>query len=262
MKITLLLLLEILPFLCLAQTGQDSLRVKQPLETDRPDQTESSSVVPLGTLQVESGFFWQVERRKGQKITDVLYPTVLLRVGLLERMELRFITEYCKSTLINDRGATSKRGLNAMAVGTKIYITEEKGLIPEISLLGHLTLPSGSSEFRPTYVAPDFRLSLSHTLTNSLCLGYNLGYHWDGGTPEGTGIYTLSLAADISERSGAYVEVFGDKPEKGSWCHSADAGFTFSPRYNIQLDVSMAVGITSASPDYYLNAGLSFRIPR
>jgi hypothetical protein len=29
------------------------------LETDRPDQTETASVVPLKSLQAESGLFWK-----------------------------------------------------------------------------------------------------------------------------------------------------------------------------------------------------------
>ena len=50
MKRVLLLLLALVSILGIAQEETPELI------TDRPDQTESSSVVPLGALQIETGF--------------------------------------------------------------------------------------------------------------------------------------------------------------------------------------------------------------
>ncbi|RNI28971.1 transporter [Rufibacter latericius] len=262
MKTFTLLTLLLLPSLCFGQAVLDSTKAHSPLQTDRPDQTEASSVVPRGTFQFENGFQKQVTNQKGLRSEEYLYPSTLIRWGVLDRMELRLITELRQSRLNQERSRLRAAGLNAIAVGTKIYVTEEKGLLPEISFIGHLTLPSGSSEFRPAFVAPEIRFSLSHTLTDKLSLGYNLGYEWDGDTPTGTGIYTLALGTDFSDRWGSYIELFGEKPENLNWSHSADGGITFSPWYNIQFDFSAAIGISENAPDYYLGAGMSFRIPR
>jgi hypothetical protein len=60
------------------------------VETDRPDQTESPSIVPKGWLQFET------DLSREQYSDDVLYtlPTLLSRYGLLKKLELRLITEY------------------------------------------------------------------------------------------------------------------------------------------------------------------------
>lgn len=245
-----------------AQTGEGAIASPQnSIETDRPDQTEASSVVPSGTLQLETGFLRQVTKLHGEQVIAQLYPTTLVRWGVLEKMELRLILEYQK---IQHKGTDNSvsQGFNAVAVGTKINITREGKLLPQIAFIGHLTLPSGSPDFKPTYVAPDFRFSFSHTLSDIISLGYNLGYEWDGDSPEGNAIYTLALGADVGKKWGVYAELFGEKPEKGRWAHSADGGFTFSPRYNIQLDASAGIGLNNLAPDYYVSTGVSFRIPR
>ncbi|KAA3437877.1 transporter [Rufibacter hautae] len=262
MKLLYSCLLVLLPTYGFAQVAPDSLSNGGPISTDRPDQTEASNVVPLGTLQVELGVLRQKDRKNGKTSVDYLYPTALLRYGILHRLELRLIAGYHRSTGPDETDAGDARGLDAFSIGTKIFVTEEKGLLPEIAFIGHLTLPSGSSEFKPTYVAPDFRLSFAHTLSNTFSLGYNVGYEWDGDTPHGAGIYTLSLAAGLGDKWGTYAELFGEKPEKGKWSHSTDAGVTFSPRYNVQFDVSAGLALNEEAPNYYLSAGVSFRLPR
>jgi hypothetical protein len=260
MKLVTLFTLLLLPSFCFAQAVPDSTKAHSPIQTDRPDQTEASSVIPLGSLQVEVGLLRQKDSKNGQTTVDYLYPTALFRYGILERLELRLIAGYHRTTGPDDGDTPNARGLDAIAVGTKIYVAEENGPFPEIAFIGHLTFPSGSSAFKPAYVAPDFRLSFAHTLSDKLSLGYNVGYEWDGDSPSGSGIYTLAVGTALGERWGAYAELFGEKPEHGKWRHSADAGFTFSPRYNLQFDISAGVGLNKKAPDYYLSTGFSFRV--
>ncbi|RNI27406.1 transporter [Rufibacter immobilis] len=262
MKLRLLLLAALLPALSYAQSGPDNLKTSPPIDTDRPNQTESAKVVPVGTLQLESGLLRQTDLQDGERTTDFYYPAVLLRVGVWERLELRLKTDYHRQRLTSPQGSNEAKGLDAITVGTKIKVSEEKGLLPAIAFLGHLTLPSGSSVFRPATFAPDFRLSLSHSLSQRLELGYNMGYEWNGDNSHGSGIYTLSLGADLPHHFGAFVELYGDKPHHGHWRHAADGGFTFMPRHNMQLDLSAEVSLNHLAPDYFLSAGLSLRMPR
>jgi len=68
--------------------GGASVQVDEiiPMETDRPDFTESSIVVPPGSLQFENGFTY--EMGDGAQRTST-YPETLLRVGLTKRVEAR-----------------------------------------------------------------------------------------------------------------------------------------------------------------------------
>ena len=55
--------------------------------TDRPDVTESSIVVPKGSLQFENGITWTTDR--GNQSVD--FAETLVRFGLSTRTELRLV---------------------------------------------------------------------------------------------------------------------------------------------------------------------------
>ena len=56
--------------------------------TDRPDQTESANTVPKNTLQLETGFIME----QNGDIKNYAYNTSLLRYGLFDNFELRFVS--------------------------------------------------------------------------------------------------------------------------------------------------------------------------
>jgi hypothetical protein len=69
--------------------GQDqpqSIDAAGPIATDRPAVTNSSVVVPIGSLQVENGFLQTGSQ--GPSILDG--PESLVRFGIAKRTELRF----------------------------------------------------------------------------------------------------------------------------------------------------------------------------
>lgn len=55
--------------------------------TDRPDVTESSIVIPNGSLQLENGITWTKDH--ADKVVDL--SETLVRVGLLNRTEIRLV---------------------------------------------------------------------------------------------------------------------------------------------------------------------------
>lgn len=232
------------------------------MATDRPDRTEASSVVPQGWIQVEAGAeTGQVritDNGLDERQTTSLYPSVLVRFGLLPAWELRLQVEYQEYRY----AGASVSGLNPVSIGTKIAVCTEEGWRPEIAFIGHLTLPStGQKDFQTEFVAPDFRFSVSHTLTEDLGVGYNLGMEWDGVSAMSTAIYTLVLGASILPEFGVFAEVFGEFPELGSSAHSLNGGLTWVPVTNLQLDASGSVGLNDAAPEYTVGAGVSFRLP-
>ena len=78
-----------------------SLTIKaqtEPIQADRPDQTETPAIVPKGMFQVETGFTFQ----KNDEISNSnRLPSVLWKYGVNENFELRLITEFF-SEKIND----------------------------------------------------------------------------------------------------------------------------------------------------------------
>ena len=226
----------------------------EPIQADRPDQTETPAIVPKGMFQVESGFTFQ--KNDNFSNTNSL-PSALWKYGINENFELRLITEFlCEK--INDELFS---GLNPILIGCKIKISDEKGIMPKTSFIGHISIPKlATSEFKADFFAPKFRFVMQHSLTEKLSLSYNLGAEWDGFSPEPTFIYTLTSGYMISQKLGFYAEFFGFAPQNQTAYHSFDGGFTYLINNNFMVDLSSGIGLTSNAPKHYFAIGFSFRI--
>lgn len=231
--------------------------------TDRPDATEAPSVVPKGYLQAETGGFYESFKENDIKFERSVYNTTLLRYGILENLELRVGWNFEKQsvklndmTLVNDQN-----GLSPLLLGVKVAIAEENNGFPEVGLIGHVFLPfSASSDFKPQTTGVDFRFAFSHTLSERSNLSYNIGAEWGDDSPEVAYIYTIAYGYAISEKFGAFVELYGNFPENSSANHLWDAGLTYLLKPNIQFDVSIGTAFTEGQ-DILLSGGLSFRVP-
>lgn len=245
-----------------------------PIATDRPNQTESSFLVPKGHFQIETGAWVEKDDDDAYSYTGNTFNTTLWKYGLTQHMELRLITEYVgfKRKEKATDNESSIDGFNAVTVGAKFFVCEEHGIVPKVALLTHLQVPYiGKEDFRPDHIAPSFRFLLQHTLSDRLALGYNLGAEWDGATANTTLIYTLSLAGSLVGNLSMFVEIYGFVTEQddadgkfnGDFMsdHRFDGGFTYLLTNDLQLDVSAGVGISDIAPDYFLSGGISWRFP-
>ena len=231
----------------------DSVQAQTTIQTDRPDQTECPFITPKGFIQVENGFIYENIDKDNRSIT---VPTILWKYGLNKNVECRLITEL--NSLKSFTNNVS--GLVPVTIGFKVSVFEEKGILPSTAFIGHLTIPNASSNhFKASYYAPSFRFNMQHTLSNKISLAYNLGAEWDGETPEPSFIYTLTSGLSITEKLGAYIELYGFAPQKQTADHRADAGFTYLINNNVMVDISGGIGITSNAPQNYIALGFSFR---
>lgn len=233
----------------------DSMKAMDPIKADRPDQSESSFLVPKGYFQMELGF----------SITDTdpgfiyAYPAGLWKYGLTDNFELRLITNYIT---IQKEPNPDVNGFLPLAAGFKAKLSEQKGVLPKMSFLGHLRLPGVvSEEFETTYLAPDLRLAFDHIVSDVFSVGYNVGLVWDGEDPEPYVIYSLTTGLAISNRLGIFGEVYGATPQRDSEDLPlyVDAGITYLIGNNFLLDVSASQGITDNAPLRYVSAGFSYR---
>ncbi len=246
----------------LAVAAQDNI---PELITDRPDQTESSAVVPHKSLQIETGFVLENDETDLTDQKSFAYNTTLLRYGLLDNFELRLGLEYIgeRVTLKDTDAKTTISGFSPLYTGFKVKITNEADWRPEIAFLGGLILPfTANDDFKPEYTAANIRFSISHTLSDRFSLGYNLGVEWDGETAIPGYFYSIALGIAITEKAGMYIEGFGLIPENGNAEHLLDAGLTYLLMPNFQLDLSAGIGLNNEAADNFVSFGITYRLPQ
>lgn len=247
---------------CGVANAQENISEPVEMITDRPDVTESSSIVPNGSLQIETGAFYESFEENNIKFESSVFNTTLLRYGLLDNLELRLGWDFAEETSTIDGLNTGKsNGLSPLLFGMKVAIAEEKNGWPEMALLGHVFLPfSASRDFRPQTTGVNFLFALSHTLTEKSSLSYNLGGEWGDDNPEMGYRYSVAYGYGISQRLACYAELYGNLPENSSASHFWDAGLTYLITPNVQLDATVGTSITKGQ-DIYVSGGISFRIP-
>ena len=228
------------------------------LVTDRPDQTESATVVPRGLLQVETGYLFA---RDGG-VDSFAVPGTLFRIGLGGRTELRL-------GHAGVMGAQGRRGAGDSEIGTKVnLIPQADGWRPELALLGGLSLPTGGRGFSSGGTDPSFLVAFAHGLGPGISLGYNAGAAWDSSPDRAdraaSVVYSLALGIGLTDRLGAFIEVFGDRQvtDEVAAAVSADAGLTFLLTDILQFDVSVGRGLRGPADDLFVGTGLSVRLPR
>jgi hypothetical protein len=242
------------------------------LLTDRPDQTETAVVVPVGTVQVELGASLAIDDEGGERTETAGAPGTLVRYAFHPRFEMRL--EWPGWIEAEGRGASGRSRVSEAAdpeLGVKVALVAARGARPDMALIAHVSLPAGGEPIGSPRADPSVRLSVAHTLSERVGLGWNAGWEaasfrdFNGDVHTLTRfVYTACLGFDLSARWGAYTEFFGDLPAGDSTpaAHAFDGGFTFLIAPRVQLDVSAGVGLNTQAPDRFVGFGISFRVPR
>ena len=237
-----------------------------PFTTDRPSQSDASTLVPKGYFQIEAGYTYG-EDDAGPSTEIHSAPNLNLRYGVLDRLEFRLGWDGYQ--WVNpDPGATLD-GAGDTQVSVKGYLLEESGWLPETTLLVGTTLPTGKDGLSSERGDPFFRFLMTHSLPGGFSLGSNLGVTWktsvDGSGGKDTAadfIYTALLGYAVKPELDLFVEFFGSLPlEEEEHRHGFDAGIAWRVLPTLQLDLYGGVGLNDAAVDAFVSAGLSWRWP-
>jgi hypothetical protein len=86
--------------------------------TDRPNQTESSTTIPLKSFQIESGAMIGNYNFNNSSEKLLLIPTTLLRYDLTKNIEFRAVEQLI--SINNEQTSEENFGLNNLELGAKI----------------------------------------------------------------------------------------------------------------------------------------------
>ena len=253
--------------------GLESGPIDDDLVTDRPDFTESTTTIPIGRVQLEAGYTYTYDSGDGVRAQTHTYPELLLRIGLVEDVELRvgwLGWEHTEEVfrIRNDDGRRVKThdrndGGGDMDVGFKFHLFDQDGWVPDFAVLLDASMPTGADPHGSGDVDPGLGLLWAYDLTNDLSLGGNVNF---AAPTSDNGRYfetsaSLAVGYSLTDKLGAYVEYFGFYPSdrNQSDTHFANGGFTYLITNNLQLDIRVGIGLNDEADDLFTGAGVSWR---
>ena len=223
------------------------------IATDRPQVTNSSIVVPCGSLQLENGL--QVTGSSGQRSVDV--PETSVRFGIARKTELRFMAPDYFHNASTSSGLLS--GVGDVSLGVKQQLGPRAGF--DFSVIPSVSFPTGSDALSSRGYDPAMQLPWSRSLTKAWTAAGQFGIGWPTQSTRRNVMGQSSLYFDrqLTSLVDVYLEYSGVFPQRGGPQHLIDFGAAYKPTPHQQLDLHCGFGLSSASPDYAIGFGYSAR---
>jgi len=251
----LLLAIILLPVVAVAQSDE--------METDRPSESFTPTVVLKNHFQAEIGVRKEHDNNEGERTDEYLYPSALLKYGLSKKLELRVLIEEEGDYDYTPEKHKTAGGLEPVKVGFKYNLWDEKGILPKTSVIARAAIPKlASRDFKGDFVAPLFRLAMENSLTKKLSLVYNIGEEWEEDDVHGEFFYSLSPQLEITDNLKIFAEVFGNLSKEQSAKNIFDAGLLYQVTPNFQFDIFGGAALSKNASDNFIEAGISFRLPK
>lgn len=227
-------------------TAQDAI------DTDRPDTTNSSETVPVGSLQFENGINI-ADWRDGTRLDGT---NSRVRLGVADCAEVLVdIPNYSFASRSAD-----VRGFTGIAPAGKLEI---EGLPPglQLSVVTGVGLPTGVSSNTGQSYKPYVQIPWSQEIAGAWSVHGMFTQTWIPGQAsdqlfEGT----LSLEREIGEDADAFVEYVGDYPTHDGPSQILNFGGAYRITNVQQIDFHAGFGFTRQSSRSYIGIGYSFRL--
>ena len=239
---------------------------QQPLVADRPDFTEGTSTVGAGVLHIEFGYTLGLLRGDVASVQSHSLGEPLLRFGLFaDWLELRVAANPVAQRTTIDGSSNGDTGFEDLYLGIKLALSDQKGIIPALAVLGQTTLPTGNDAFSGGQAIPGVNLLYSWDLSGRFSLAASTQGNRGGEADDGTLEWAQSLSAGfgLGARHGLFAEWFaifqGDGEEPRAE-HYFNAGLTGLITDDLQWDIRAGAGLNDPAEDLFLGTGLSVRV--
>jgi hypothetical protein len=227
-----------------------------PIETDRPDTTNSSVVVPLGSLQSENGA--DVAGQGGNH--SFAGSESRLRFGIAPCLEV--LVDLPSYLAVNGSHTTALvSGWSDVAPALKWQISPAPGNF-DLSAVFGAALPTGKAALAGPGVQPYLQFPWSKELGGGLSLTGMLTFFTHPADPQNklTTETTFALDKELNESLEVFAEYIGDFPDAGGSRQMANSGVLWRVTKTQQLDMHVGVGLNNNAPNFAVGLGYSFRI--
>ncbi len=220
------------------------------LLTDRPDYTETSTVIAPRGFQFEGG----ITRAQEGSDWELAAPELLLRMGLARRLELRL---GAPDAVVSDASTTPlDLDIGEGYLGFKVQLGRD-GAPWGAALIPAVTFPMSDEE--DLEAIPEMVATWTTDLPRDMSLGGIVGYAWLEQADAGADVLvpTVSRGIPVADNVGAFFEWAAEFSDGVDSAHLFHQGFTFAISPRFQLDVHYGVGLTEPAPDFFLGAGFA-----
>jgi hypothetical protein len=220
--------------------------------TDRPDVTNSSLVVPTGSLQSENGV--NVSARQSSPIIDGTNSR--LRLGIAPCLEVLVDLPNYVAAIHGDVSS----GFTDVAPAVKWQISPLPGKVDLSATLG-VALPTGTTRVAGLGAQPYLQFPWSVELGGSWGIAGMVTTFLRPSDlfSQLTQEATFLLERKIGERANLFVEYVGDFPTRARPSHLINSGGAYRITPTQQIDLHVAFGLNHNAPTYIFGIGYSFR---
>lgn len=223
------------------------------IATDRPQITNSSIVVPCGSLQFENG----IEQTGSARRQGFDLPETSLRVGVANKTELRFAAP--NFFYNNDTGSAFATGGGDSILGLKQQLGPAHGF--DLSVIPFVSLPTGANLISSHGYDPGVQLPWSRSLAKVWTIAGQLAVMDPTGSSRRnlTGQASVYFDRALGSVWDAYVEYSGQFAQRGGPQHTVDFGAAYKISPHQQLDLHANFGFAAALPAHAVGVGYSVR---
>jgi hypothetical protein len=226
---------------------------KDDIATDRPDVTNSSIVVPTGSLQIENGV--NVSAHNGGQTIDG--TNTRWRAGIAPCLELLMDLP----TYFANIRAPGSSGFSNAAPAVKWQISPIPGKV-DLSLVFGVGLPTGTVDIAGRGAQPYLQMPWSWELHDGWGLSGMLTEFFRPAelTTKRVTETTFVIEKNVTARASLFVEYVGDYPVNAGPSQLLNSGGSYQLSPTQQVDFHIAFGLNHNAPSYIAGIGYSFRL--
>jgi len=226
---------------------------EQPIATDRPDVTNSSLVIPTGSVQGENG----AEFTEDDGVRTLQATNTRLRFGVADCTEIlvdvpSYVMPSSKAAPLgfSDVSPAIKRQLEDLPVG-----------VTASAVLG-VALPTGRSAISGRGLSPYAQVPWSYELSEEWAVNgmETVTSVFNPGQRRTAGESSLSLERDLGVLSDAFIEYIADVGTDTVSVSRVNAGSAFRITPTEQIDFHFGTGLNQHSPRWFFGIGYSLRM--
>ena len=203
---------------------------------------EPSSGINKKIFQLELESIYSVQKEGSEKSTSWSIPSLLVRYGMSNTIELQLNTPVIKEQLYNNEHLIhSLYKFDDIQIGLSVNLWEQNKLLPETSFMYRTIVPV-ALPFNIKKLGHIFSLNLSNSIGSKITFSNNIGIATETNN-QTTGFYITNINYELNPKIHFFIENFGDFTNSKliSTNLNFGAGYNFSSK--VSADISIAKGI-------------------